>query len=215
LRLVVAALLAVAAGLAYVILVRTAGGQAADHWLLSYFDPTFTRASGEVPVPLRIPAPAVFAVTLLAVCVIGLSRRVFRRTTVAVMLMGVAAALAQLLKTGLDRPDLAQRIRYTDNSFPSGHVTVAAVCVFALLLVVPPLARWFVAVPGAVWAGAVGISTLVVGWHRPSDVLGGVLLAAACYAAATAFVVESRNAPPWPFQEAGSNGRTTETGALV
>jgi membrane-associated phospholipid phosphatase len=186
LRLTVAALLAVATGLTYVVLVHTASGQAADHRMLSWFDPTFTRASGEVPFPLTIPAPAVFTVILIAVTVIGLSRRLARQTLVAVVLMGVAAVLAHLLKAALDRPDLAQRIRYTDNSFPSGHVTVAAVCVFALILVLPPRTRWFVVVVGSVWVVAVGISTLVAGWHRPSDFLGGVLLAATCYAAASA-----------------------------
>jgi membrane-associated phospholipid phosphatase len=190
-RLFVAALLGVATGLTYFVLVRTASGQAADHRMLSWFDPTLTRASGEVPLPLTVPAPVLFAGTLFAVCVIGLSRRAVRRTVVAVVLMGVAAALAQLLKLALDRPDLAQKIRYTDNSFPSGHVTVAAVCVFALMLVLPTRTRWVVAVAGSVWVCAVGISTLVAGWHRPSDFLGGVLLAATCYAAATTFVVKS------------------------
>lgn len=193
LRLFVAALLAVATGLTYLILVRTADGQIADRWILSWFDPTLTRASGEVPLPLRIPAPAVFIVTMLVVCVIGLSRKVIRRTVVAVVLMGVAACLAQLLKVALDRPDLGQRIRYTSNSnsFPSGHVTAAAVCVFALMLVLPVSIRWVVAVLGSVWVGAVGISTLAAGWHRPSDFLGGVFLAATCYAVATAFVTEN------------------------
>ncbi|MCE7003670.1 phosphatase PAP2 family protein [Kibdelosporangium philippinense] len=189
-RLPVAVLLAVATSVTYVVMVGTAGGQLLDYEMLSWFDPTFTRASGEVPLPLTVPAPALFVGTLIVVCVIGLGRRVIRRTVVAVVLMVVAAALAQLLKVGLARPDLAQQIPYTDNSFPSGHVTVAAICVFAVLLVVPGRAQWFVAVPGFVWVGAVGISTLVAGWHRPSDFLGAVLLAASCYATATAFVVE-------------------------
>ncbi|MBP2326281.1 membrane-associated phospholipid phosphatase [Kibdelosporangium banguiense] len=179
----------------YLVLVRTAEGQATDHTVLSWFDPTLTRMSGEVPWPLKIPVTMLFAGTLFVVCAIGLSRRAYRRTVMAALLMGVTAALAQLLKSSLERPDLAHQIRYTENSFPSGHVTVAAVCVFALLLVVPANVRLIVAAPGLVWIGAVGVSTLVTGWHRPSDFLGAVLLAASCYAVATAFVVESTPAP--------------------
>jgi membrane-associated phospholipid phosphatase len=182
----VAALLAVAVGVTFVLFVCTVEGQLVDHEVMALFDPAFVRASGEVPVPLRVPVAGLFVGTLVVVVVVGLWRRVVRRMVAAVVAMGVTAGIAELLKEGLVRPDLAEELRRTGNSFPSGHVTAAAVSVFALLLVSDGVARWVVGVIGWVWVGAVGVSTLGAGWHRPSDVVGGVLLAAAVYMAATA-----------------------------
>lgn len=191
-RLVAAVLLVVATGVTYLLLVRTESGQEADQRVLETFDPSFTRASGEVPLPLEVPVPALFALALVLVVVIGLARRAYRRTAAAVGLMVVVAGFAQLLKVALDRPNLAERIHSTSNSFPSGHVTVAAMSVFALLLVLPRLGRFVAAPLGVAWIVAVGVSTLTVGWHRPSDCLGGFFLAAAGYALASACVVERR-----------------------
>ncbi|MFI5613699.1 phosphatase PAP2 family protein [Amycolatopsis sp. NPDC051903] len=194
-RLVAAAVLAVATGVTYLVLVRTEAGQEADQRILETFDPSFTRASGEVPLPLEVPVPVLFTIALALVVVIGLVRRAYLRTVAAVGLMAVTAGVAQLLKAALDRPGLAEEIHSTSNSFPSGHVSVAAMSVFALLLVVPRLARFAVAPLGLAWIVAVGVSTLTVGWHRPSDCLGGFLLAATGYALASAFVVAR---PPRP-----------------
>lgn len=191
-RLTAAALLVVAVGLTYVLLVRTESGQEADQRILETFDPSFTRASGEVPLPLEVPVPALFALALVLVVVIGLARRAHRRTAAAVGLMVVVAGFAQLLKAALERPNLAERIHSTSNSFPSGHVTVAAMSVFALLLVLPRAARFVAAPLGLSWIVAVGVSTLTVGWHRPSDCLGGFFLAAAGYALASACALERR-----------------------
>jgi hypothetical protein len=49
----------------------------------------------------------------------------------------------------------------------------------AFLLVVPPWARWWLAVPGAAAVSAVASATMILGWHRFSDTAGGVLLASA------------------------------------
>lgn len=90
-----------------------------------------------------------------------------------------AAALTEATKTLLVRPDFAVSTSTTHNSFPSGHVTVAMALLLAFLLVVPDRLRWWLAVPGAAAVAAVGAATMIVGWHRFSDVLGSVLLAAA------------------------------------
>lgn len=64
------------------------------------------------------------------------------------------------------------------NSFPSGHTTAAATIAVALLLVVPTRHRLGAALAGALLVGAVGISVVVLAWHYPSDVLGGLLVVA-------------------------------------
>lgn len=62
-------------------------------------------------------------------------------------------------------------------TFPSGHVTAASSLVLAAAWVAPAERRRQVFAGGAVFVLLVGISTLVLEWHFPSDGLGGVLVA--------------------------------------
>lgn len=63
-------------------------------------------------------------------------------------------------------------------AFPSGHATAAASIVIAFVFVVPRRMKLVVALLGAGFVAAVGFSVLVIAWHYPSDVLGGILVAA-------------------------------------
>jgi membrane-associated phospholipid phosphatase len=63
-----------------------------------------------------------------------------------------------------------------EDAFPSGHTTAAAAIAVALVLVVAPRARPLAAALGAAFTLAVGISVVVIQWHYPSDVLGGLLV---------------------------------------
>ncbi|HEX4751953.1 MAG TPA: phosphatase PAP2 family protein, partial [Solirubrobacterales bacterium] len=74
------------------------------------------------------------------------------------------------------------------NSFPSGHTTAAASIAVALLLVVPTVHRTAAAAVGAGLTAAVGISVIVLAWHYPSDVLGGLLVVGAWSFAALAYL---------------------------
>jgi membrane-associated phospholipid phosphatase len=89
----------------------------------------------------------------------------------------------QVLKSALDRPNLGHGFT---NSFPSGHVTVIASVAAAAVLVAPRPAQLVVFALGAATAGATAIATVALGWHRPSDVAGAVLVSAAWAAAAAA-----------------------------
>jgi membrane-associated phospholipid phosphatase len=60
-------------------------------------------------------------------------------------------------------------------SFPSGHTSLAFATATALSLKYP---KWYVIVPGYLWAGSVGYSRMNLGMHYPSDVLGGAILGA-------------------------------------
>jgi membrane-associated phospholipid phosphatase len=62
-------------------------------------------------------------------------------------------------------------------SWPSGHATAAMSFVLCSVLAAPTRARPAVAALGAVFAVAVCYSFLALGWHYPSDVLGGFLVA--------------------------------------
>lgn len=80
----------------------------------------------------------------------------------------------------LDRTDLLGGLFYPlPNSFPSGHATAAASIAVGLLLVLPPLLRAPSVVLSAVVVAIVGISTLIAGWHRMADAIGGVFVATA------------------------------------
>jgi membrane-associated phospholipid phosphatase len=65
------------------------------------------------------------------------------------------------------------------NSFPSGHTTAAATLAVGLLFVVPARHRLAAAVVGFLLTAAVGFSVMVLSWHYPSDVLGGLLVVGA------------------------------------
>lgn len=114
-----------------------------------------------------------------------------RREAVVAILMVIGAGITtQLLKLVFAYP------RFTDAywtsphelAFPSGHATAAASLSIALLLVVPPVHRLTAAAIGVLATGGVGISVMVLGWHYPSDVLGGLLVASAWGLGALAYL---------------------------
>ncbi len=61
-------------------------------------------------------------------------------------------------------------------AYPSGHATSAMSIALAAVLVAPPRLRVAVACGAAAYVIAVSTSLLVIGWHLPSDVLGGLLI---------------------------------------
>lgn len=62
------------------------------------------------------------------------------------------------------------------NSAPSGHTTFAAAAGLALFLASPKRFRPTVALFSMVFTVAAGYSTVVNGWHRPSDVVAAILV---------------------------------------
>ena len=96
-----------------------------------------------------------------------------------VILVAGANITTQVVKhLVVDREALTSGVEVTPNSFPSGHTALAAAAAVALVLASGHL-RWLLAPLGAVWTAAAGVGTVVVGWHRPSDVVGAILIVAA------------------------------------
>ncbi len=62
-------------------------------------------------------------------------------------------------------------------SWPSGHATAAMTLALCAILAVPARARPTAAAVGAAFAVSVSYAILALGWHFPSDVLGGFLVA--------------------------------------
>lgn len=71
--------------------------------------------------------------------------------------------------------DLELVQRPDPRSFPSGHAALATALATTLALEYP---EPYVIIPGALWAGSVGLSRIWLGLHYPSDVLLGSLLGA-------------------------------------
>lgn len=116
--------------------------------------------------------------TVAAACLlVAAARRHGRAALGALVVLCGANVTTQALKhTVLDRPDFGLGVH---NSLPSGHVTVVAASVGALLLVVPPAVRPAVAGIGTFAIGMTGLSTIVAGWHRPADVAAALAVVVA------------------------------------
>jgi len=103
--------------------------------------------------------------------------RHFLRAVVAILACAAALASTQLLKHGvLIRPDF--NFGTTGNSFPSGHTTAAAAAMGLMYVISPPKLRPVVQPIAWLFATITGVATLVCGWHRPSDIAAGFLVAA-------------------------------------
>lgn len=113
-------------------------------------------------------------ILVAAVLVILFARK---KSLTPLLLLGGSVLGAQVLKLYvLVRPPLDDDAVLVHNSFPSGHTTAAVASVIAVTMAVPRRFALFVAVPGAIGAGAVAAETVSLGWHRFSDTLGAALL---------------------------------------
>jgi membrane-associated phospholipid phosphatase len=119
-------------------------------------------------------------VLLAVACAIGLRFGRRREVLAAIVVVAGANLTTQLLKTTLEHARYKAFEHGIElpwpNSFPSGHTTAAASIAVALLLVVPAAHRLAAAVTGGAITAAVGLSVVILGWHYPSDVLGGLLV---------------------------------------
>jgi membrane-associated phospholipid phosphatase len=108
-----------------------------------------------------------------------------RTGVIAVGAMGAAAVTTQLLKHAVAEPrPQAAGLHLPADAWPSGHTTAAAALAVAFVLITPPGRRRVVALVAATGTALVAIALLVLGHHYPSDVLGGLCVAAAWAAAA-------------------------------
>jgi membrane-associated phospholipid phosphatase len=107
----------------------------------------------------------------------------------------------------LTRPNLALG-PLPNQSFPSGHATVAFSVGVAATLCVPVEYRRRTAFIAVAYASAIGIATVAAGWHRPSDAAGAMLLVTAIAAVIAAIADIDARSPadaggPGGFGDAG------------
>lgn len=169
----------------YAGLVLTATGQRWENAVLAgrLTDGTLA-AAHEANHSLQHIAVYSLAVALLVLTAIGMLRRRYGLTVVALGTVGLSLVLTEALKRYvLFRPDLVDAPPHLlPNSFPSGHTTIAMSVMFGLALVVPHRARGLAVGLCGLWVAAVGAYTVAAGWHRPSDTIGAdlVVLAVVC-----------------------------------
>lgn len=128
---------------------------------------------------LADPTPFLIAAGLLVALAL-LRRRLLMALLVAVVLLA-ANITTQLLKPALADVRLIELHgigTVYPGSWPSGHATAAMSLALCLVLVVGSRLRPLATLLGAGYAIAVGYALVALGWHLPSDVLGGYLVAA-------------------------------------
>jgi membrane-associated phospholipid phosphatase len=123
--------------------------------------------------------PAQVAAITLALAALALVRG---RPRVALAVIGLIAATSvssQVLKAMLAHPRVPPILGYVvgPEALPSGHATAAMSLAMAGVMAAPRRGRLPAALIGSLIALAVGGSVVAWGWHFPSDVLAGYLLA--------------------------------------
>lgn len=125
----------------------------------------------------QIPAAAgIFAVTGLLFVLIWKHRFI-------PAIVGIGVALASNATTQVIKNVILTKPNYgiqeaTMNSAPSGHTTFAASAVAMLFLASPKRLRPAVGFIGMLFTLAAGYSTIINEWHRPVDVISGILVTA-------------------------------------
>ncbi len=163
----------------YIFAVLTLWGQQLDNsWALAWQEQESTATS--ITGVLHIINPLTLVGMLVVIVLVGASRGELRLGIIATVGMAGAVLTAELMKTLLPRPDLAPETNAligSVESLPSGHVTIVMAFTLALYAVSAPCCRRTVLIVGIIVTTIIGTSVILAGWHRPSDVLAGVLLA--------------------------------------
>lgn len=158
--------------------VGTASGQRLDQLILSGAQSQEDRFSALAELAVgSVSVPVIIGVLVLAVVLVLIRRRPGLLVPLAALVAGANVTTQVVKHLVVVREALGPGIDVTPNSFPSGHTALAASAAVALVLA-SGAARWLVALLGAVWTAGAGIGTLVLGWHRPSDVVGAILVVA-------------------------------------
>jgi membrane-associated phospholipid phosphatase len=152
------------------------------------FEHRADRADSVAEVLVHLGNPLVFVVLSVTIVASGLYLGRRRESLAALAILSGANLSTQILKIGFENPHLLYEPRFqltrtngfpARDSFPSGHMTAVASLVFAATFVAPARRRLPVAAVGLLAIAAVGLSVIVLGWHFPTDVIGGLLVAAA------------------------------------
>jgi membrane-associated phospholipid phosphatase len=151
---------------------------------------------------VTLPAAIVPATLLVALCCTAIGGK---RGVALAALYVLGNAIEELTKSTLTRPALhhgSLHLAAFDNSYPSGH-TLRAVLLAAAIGIARPRFR----APAAAGAVCVLVMLELAGLHVPSDIAGGLLLAAALLTAWAASSAWSAAAPSAPSRACRPSSR--------
>jgi len=156
----------------------TVAGQQADAGAFRTLAPLHD-AGRDLAGALRRGLPVACAAVVAVLGVVALVRRAWRDVLAAVVVVLGTVGIALGLREVLVRPDLGG-YGYAHQTFPSGHVAVVGGLCVAIWLLWP----WPTSRTAAGWAGlgvtsVAALASVVTYAHRPSDVVGSLLVAAA------------------------------------
>ncbi len=136
--------------------------------------------------------PTVAAITL-ALAALALVRGRPRVAVAVVVLVAATSISGELLNVLLAHQRFPPIFDYPvgPDALPSGHATAAMALALAGVLVAPRRARPVAALLGLLLALGVGVAVISVGWHFPSDVIAGYLLATGWALGLTAALYEA------------------------
>jgi hypothetical protein len=182
--------LAFAFAACYIVMVRTAPGQAAD---VAAFRVLFGLVPGGWPAALvseftRVASIVVLAAVAVVIGMVAVGRRSWRPLVVASLTVAGSVWLGRWLRDDvLERPRLTAEA-FPQNSMPSTHVVAAGALVAAVLVMWPGHWPWWLPNTAGVVLLLVALGNVVSQAHRPSDVAASFLLVGAVAAAAVAVV---------------------------
>lgn len=183
----------------YVVAVRTAPGRLVD-------DTAFQLLRDNLSTRAWIPDGTTLARSQLALLVIGagvvcatcLANRCAPRTmTVAFALACVPGLLAEVLKDALTRSSSPGEFA-AHNSFPSGTVAAFAGLAAALAFLAGSRLQQLVAAAACAGTSLVALIVIRAHWHRPSDVLGALLITVGAWSIASGAFAPRRRSDPGP-----------------
>lgn len=160
---------------------KAASVQHLDVVLLGHLAERGSRTGSVAAAIVLLGDPGALLPLLALACGIALARRRPRAALAALAVVAGANLTTQVFKALLAHPRFEAILgaeQIGANSFPSGHTTAVASIAIAFAFVAPREWRPAVALVGAGLVAAVGCSLVALDWHYPSDVLGGILVAA-------------------------------------
>jgi membrane-associated phospholipid phosphatase len=187
----------------YAALHTTAGAHLDDRALQTFTVATPPRATTGVIGVASLADPAPFLIAAAGLLAVALVRRRWLMAAIVPLVLLGANGFTQQLKPALGDLRIVE-LRGTTatylGSWPSGHSTAAMSLALCFVLIVGPRLRPLAALLGAGYAIAVGYALVVLGYHLPSDVLGGFLVAATfmLLGASALAALEARSAAPAP-----------------
>lgn len=170
---------------AFLVMLALAYGSSEARWLdASALQGFLGLQGGHVsPVTERLGSlgdPLWVVVAAGALAAIALARGRPRVAFLVLLLVGLTSLSSQALKALLAYPrsdEVVDGAHVAPAAFPSGHATASMALALALVMIVAPRLRPVAAIVGSALALAVSFSVISMGWHFPSDVIGGFLLA--------------------------------------